>query len=178
MKKPEFVRETIYNAIQKAFREIRVCSLTTNGTNLLFWSHYADSHKGFCVEYDATTLPISYAFRVQYQDNYPEAIYPGPSDARGFKPALVKSKVWEYEEEYRIILVPEASRQPRNDGASLLLDGKEMTNVYLGAGMADENKQVLVEMIDRGPFSPSIWNASLSRTSFELVFKLREESRG
>lgn len=156
MSRPGFIQETIYNSTQKIFSEIRICSFTSKKENLLFWSHYADSHKGFCVEYDASILPISYAYKVQYKDEYPAVIYPIPANALGFIPALIKSKAWEYEEEFRIIFVPEAMRQPRNDGVSLILNGNEIKNVYLGANMADSNKKVLIELIDRGPFHPGI----------------------
>lgn len=173
MSRPEFIQETIYNSIQKTFSEIRICSFTTKKENLLFLSHYADSHKGFCVEYDASKLPISYSYKVQYKDEYPEVIYPSPPNALGFKPALIKSRAWEYEEEYRIIFVPEATRQPRNNGESLILNGDEMKNVYFGANMADANKQGLIELIERGPFNPGIWDASLSKSSFKLEFNER-----
>lgn len=170
MAKPEFIRETIYNSIQKTFSEIRICSFTTNKENLLFWSHYADSHKGFCVEFDASKLPFSYAFKVRYKDEYPEVTYPSPPSVRGFRPALVKSKAWEYEEEYRIVFVPEALQQPKNDGESLILNGSEIKHVYFGACMASEHKDVLVDLIGKGPFDPSLWDVSLSKSSFKLVF--------
>ncbi len=169
MTKPEFVREAIYNSIHKTFSEIRICSFTTNKDNLLFWSHYADSHNGFCVEYDASIFPISSAYKVNYKDEYPEAIFPSPPNALGLKPALIKSSAWEYEDEYRIIFTPEI-RQPKNDGTSLILNGNEMRNVYFGVNMAEVNKQILVELIDRGPFNPGIWDVSLSKSSFELVY--------
>lgn len=173
MSRPGFIQNSIYNSLQKTFSKIRICSFTTKKENLLFWSHYADSHKGFCVEYDATVLPISYAFKVQYKDEYPEANYPSPPNALGLKPALIKSRAWEYEEEYRIIFVPEADRQLRNDGASLILNGNEMKNVYFGVNMTDDDKQALVELIDRGPFKPGVWDVSLSKSSFKLEFNER-----
>lgn len=174
MRRKGFIQEKIYNSIQSIFSKIRITSFTTKKENLLFWSHYTDSYKGFCVEYDSAVLPISYAFKVQYNDEYPEANYPTPPNVLAFKPALIKSRAWEYEEEYRIIFVPEAELQPRNDGTSLLLNGKEMKNVYLGVNMADDNKQTLVEMIETGPFSPDIWDVSLSKSSFKLEFNARK----
>lgn len=173
MGRPGFIQDKIYSSIQRVFSEIRIASFTTKKENLLFWSHYADSHKGFCVEYDSTLMPISYAFKVQYKDEYPEVIYPSKNDVVNFKPALIKSTAWEYEEEYRIIFVPEAF-QPKNDGTSLILNDKEMKNVYLGANMTNENKKTLVDMIERGPFNPGIWDVSLSKSSFKLKFNERK----
>ncbi len=173
-RKRGFLKETIFNSTQKTYSRIRISSFTTKKENLLFWSHYSDSHKGFCLEFDSTVLPISYAFKVQYEDEYPEVSYPRPVNDFGFKPALVKSKAWEYEEEYRIIFVPDSEGQPNNDGTSLLLDGSEMKNVYLGANMTDDHKRTIVEMIKAGPFRPGIWDVSLSKSSFQLEFNERK----
>lgn len=169
-RKKDFLQESIYNSIKNTFSTARIASFTTKKENLLFWSHYADSHKGFCVEYDSTVLPISYAYKVKYDDKYPEAVYPPLHNAVAFRPALVKSKAWKYEEEYRIIFVPYAAQQPDNDGTSLILKGTEMKNVYLGANMSEDNKKSLIEMIEDGAFNPGIWIVSLSKSSFKLEF--------
>lgn len=170
MIKTKFIQETIYEAIQKSFGELRICSFTTSKENLLFWSHYAAIHTGFCVEFDASKMPIAYAYKVAYSDEYPDVEYPRPSDATAFIPALIKSKDWEYEDEYRTIFVPEATKQPKNDGESLLLHGDEITNVYFGAAMEEENKEKIKKLVESGPFSPVFWNASLSKSSFALEF--------
>ncbi len=162
--------DTIYNAIQKSYGELRICSFTTQKENLLFWSHYANSHKGFCVEFDATKMPIHCAYKVQYKDKYPEVVYPRPEDATAFIPALIKSKIWEYEQEFRTIFVPEAVRQPKNDGESLLLNGDVIKNIYFGASINDTNKERLLALVDRRPLRPGIWNAKLSKSSFSLEF--------
>ena len=175
MSKPGFLNEIIYNSLQHTYSETRICSLTTNKENLLFWSHYADSHRGFCVEYNSTVLPISYAFKVQYKDEYPTLIYPSPPSSLGLKPVLIKSKSWEYEEEYRIVFVPEAQRAPKNDGEFLILSGNEIKNVYLGVGMGEENKRILIDLITKGPFNPRIWDVSLSKSSFKLMFNERNK---
>lgn len=170
MKDTEFIQETIYAAIQKSFSEIRVCSFTTRKENLLFWSHYAGIHEGFCVEFDAKITPIAYAYKVDYSSEYPEVEYPSPADARGFIPALIKSEDWAYEEEFRTIFVPEASNQPANDGESLLLKGDEITNIYFGSNMSLENIENITRLVSSGPFSPKLWKASLSKSSFGLEF--------
>ena len=171
MAKEGFIRNAIYGAVSRTLGEVRVCSFTSYKENLLFWAHYADSHRGFCIEYDATTLPISYAFKVHYSNNYPEVTYPAPVDARGLKPVLIKSKEWAYEEEFRTILVPEAVRQPKNDGTSLILSGKEIKNLYFGALMDDNHKKLLLELINKGPFNPGIWQTTLAQSEFKLKFE-------
>jgi len=176
MKKSEFMQESIYDSVQKTLSKTRICCFTTKKENLLFWSHYADSHKGFCVEYNATLFPISSAYKVKYENKYPVVIYPSPPNALGLKPVLIKSKEWAYEEEFRTIFVPYPKLQPTNDGASLILNGSEMKNVYLGAKMDDDCKDALIDMINRGPFNPGIWDVSLSKTSFKLEFDERQKA--
>jgi len=170
MEEPELFQEKIYESIQVIFAKARICSFTTQKENLLFWSHYADSHRGFCVEFDATKMPMYSAFKVQYEKEYPEAIYPVPNDETGLKPLLVKSKIWEYEEEFRTIFVPFAEFKPDNDGKSLILKGDEIMNVYLGSEMDEPNKKQVIDLVKRGNFNPSIWTTSLAKSTFSLEF--------
>ena len=169
MENPEFIQATIFDAAQKVYAKLRICSFTTHKENLLFWSHYADSHKGFCVEFDATKMPIAYAYKVQYKNRYPEVIYPIPNDATAFIPALIKSTIWGYEEEFRIIFVPEGEPQPNNDGESLILRGDEIKNVYLGSNI-EENKKLIFALVEHGDFNPGIWITSLAKSTFSLEF--------
>ena len=170
MKKPKFIQKTIFDAIQKAYAELRICSFTTRKDNILFWSHYADSHKGFCVEFDATKMPMADAYKVQYKNKYPEAIYPVPNDVTAFTPALVKPKIWEHEVEFRTIFNPEAEIKPDNDGKSLILKGDEIKNVYLGSNIDENNKKRILDLVKNGSFNPGIWITSLSKSTFSLEF--------
>lgn len=165
MKDPRFIPDSI----TKIFNKLRICSFTTNKENLLFWSHYANSHKGICIEFDASILPISLAYKVEYSNIYPEITYPVPSDERAFKPALVKAKIWAYENEYRTMFLPSTKILP-NDGESLLLDSSTIKNVYMGAKISDEDKQAVLDVISKSDIAPKLWQASLSTNSFNLEF--------
>jgi len=170
MRRPGFIHESIYTSAEHSFNRARICSFTTSNKNLLFWAHYANSHKGFCVEYDAKILPISYSFKVKYVDEYPEIEYPAPDDKRALSPALMKSTAWSYEEEYRSIFIPGAERQAKHDGSSLILNGSEMKNIYFGAKMTDDDKALIEDLVSKGPFTAKLWESNLSRTSFEIEF--------
>lgn len=168
---PNALKEAIAISTKRTFASNRICSFTGSKENLLFWAHYADSHRGFCVEYDATLLPIKYAFRVKYSKQYPEARYPAPTDNRMLEPLLTKSSEWAYEEEYRLILNPSATMQPPNDGKSMILSGREVTNIYFGALAEESNKKKLRSLLEQGPFTPSFWQAKLSESEFRLEFE-------
>ncbi len=170
MKKPSFIKDVVINAITSTYGKLRICSYTTSHENLLLWSHYANSHKGICVEFDATRLPILYSFKVDYSEVYPEVEYPRPTDGRGFIPALVKSLAWDYEKEYRSFLVPEADQQPTNDGISYILSKMDIKNIYFGVDIDKTIKNKIIKFINKGPFSPGLWETKLSKTSFKLEF--------
>lgn len=167
----DFLKEAITASTRKTFANNRICSFTGSKNNLLFWAHYADSHRGFCVEYDATVMPIRYAFKVNYSEEYPEALYPPPADKRMLEPLLTKSCEWKYEEEFRLILNPSAKVQPANDGQSMTLSGREIKNIYFGALAQEPEKKELINLLQQGPFSPSIWQAELSESEYRLDFK-------
>lgn len=173
----EEIFASIYDAAHKTYSRARLCCFTSSKDNLLFWAHYAEGHRGFCVEYDASILPISYAFKLAYSDEYPEFEYPSPRDIRELDPLLVKSNHWAYEEEFRTILIPEADKQPDNDGESLILRGDEIIDIYFGARMENESKDLVMELLDQGPFKPKIWQAKLSPSEFKLEFNLLANSK-
>lgn len=77
--------------------------------NELLWAHYANSHKGFCIEYDlekldtCTTNIIDYRIDVVYQENKP-IISPDDSIEAKIKKAFsTKSLPWTYENEFRLV---------------------------------------------------------------------------
>ncbi|MEZ8501694.1 DUF2971 domain-containing protein [Vibrio splendidus] len=170
MKDPNYITNAVQNAQRVTFEALRITCFTTGKENLLFWSHYANSHKGFCIGFDSTKHPISMAYKVEYSDVYPQVEYPIPRDMRAFKPALVKSLEWQYEDEFRTIFIPGISPELKDDGQSLPLDTSVITDIYLGAKMSNEDKCILLEIIDRSGFNPQIWQASLSNSSFKLSF--------
>lgn len=162
---------TIREIVASTFGMARLCSFTSSPDNILLWSHYADSHKGLCIEFDAGMLPIASAMKVHYQDEYPSVDYPMPNDARGFAAVLTKARAWEYEDEFRLLLVSSAPDQYPNDGESYCLSGDEITSIYLGAEVSDIHRQQLISLVSEGMLAATIYQAELSDNSYTLVFK-------
>lgn len=171
MNTPENLESIILDAAIITYGEIRVCCFTPSNSNLLLWSHYGDSHRGFCIEFNATKFPISCAYKVSYRTNYPTIEYPMPLNELGFIPALVKSPDWSYEDEFRTIFISESPGPIVTDGESIILERTDITGVYFGANMDDKVVSVVTKMIEEGPFSPSLWKAVLSQRSYELKFR-------
>ncbi|MCZ9838877.1 DUF2971 domain-containing protein [Brachyspira hyodysenteriae] len=88
---------------------IKVACLTKNYDNTLMWSHYADKHKGICVEYDISNIinkenyiirKVNYDMKAIVDENSINTIYDINLLLDLF---CIKSKEWEYEDEYRIL---------------------------------------------------------------------------
>jgi hypothetical protein len=83
-------------------KALRVCSLTSDPTDVRMWSHYANSHRGIAIEIDFLRYKVD-AVEVEYLPTLKEWSRtllgePSPRDVLRYK-----TKHWEYEAEYRVI---------------------------------------------------------------------------
>lgn len=94
--------------------KIGIYSLSKSYIDELLWAHYANSHKGYCIEYDLDLLLKSYetdkvySFPIIYKKQPPSVDFKDIINSKNSydliqKMAGYKSKRWEYEEEIRII---------------------------------------------------------------------------
>lgn len=103
--------QQLKNFIEKLSRELgdkinqdhRLYCLTPKNNNPLMWSHYADKHKGVCLQFDTHTESIARAFKVSYQKKLPLCIILEHADGAATRALLTKSDVWKYEKEFRLI---------------------------------------------------------------------------
>jgi hypothetical protein len=98
--------------VEKA-NEFGVLYLTANCESTLMWSHYSDSHRGFCMEFERAgncklddlekPRPVSYSHYCPDidLDNSWDSIDAFRSEI--CKLVLVKAQEWQYEEEWRCI---------------------------------------------------------------------------
>src|SRR5438876_4345329 len=59
------------HGFDKVLRQIGIYSMTADPASLLIWSHYADAHKGICVEFSTGLWPFNLAWKVIYSSEYP-----------------------------------------------------------------------------------------------------------
>lgn len=88
--------QNIIKALKNKKENIRICSLSQNYTHTLLWSHYADGHKGCCIEVSGRNqreVPTL----IQYTDDLPYfRNYVSPKELLSHK-----SRLWIYEDEVR-----------------------------------------------------------------------------
>lgn len=94
--------------------EVYVICLSGRKDITSLWAHYADNHRGICIEYDLvntkTKLFKNLCFPIEYLDDYDltkDIKYSFNKNSFDYnlkiKPLLLKAKDWSYEEEWRII---------------------------------------------------------------------------
>jgi hypothetical protein len=81
----------------------RVYCLGPDAGSLLMWAHYADNHKGICLEFSTRNNVMCCPLRVEYPRQFPVVRAYSAVDAENLQPLLTKADVWTYEHEYRLI---------------------------------------------------------------------------
>jgi len=143
----EKVHEALDNVISRV-REIGIYSLSASYNDELLWAHYANSHKGFCIEYDLDLLLESYptdkvySFPIKYSKNPPEVAVSDMSDKEGIsivkKLAGNKSRKWDYEKEYRIITQKSGEHS---------YNFRAVKAIYFGLRMFDDWKEEMMNTL-------------------------------
>lgn len=177
--------------------------MTENNDNLLMWSHYAASHTGICVEYDLKMLqddpydivghilPVIYESRRWIKKDINQLIediqllndaiekdgdYFGSTELDDIIPLVaLKSKVWEYEREWRVIYT---RKQMYDLNDSVLYEGnipfKCISAVYLGLRIHPEKRDNIIEICKRNSNTGnkiSVCQAVMSEKTYEIKFE-------
>lgn len=118
------------------------------------WAHYADSHKGFCIEYDIPKLityyqhPFSSVIEVKYSNNVPK-IKPSLLSKKDILNVLQningrKSKAWEYEQEVRVIY---------DSAERIEIPSSAIKSIILGKKSTKENQERILKIAQIKGFS-------------------------
>jgi len=156
--------QTLKESMAKVVELAGVLSLSARCNHILMWSHYADSHRGICLRFKAssTTPFFGRAQRVVYQAERPKLnLILDNHETQSTKALLAKADFWGYEEEWRIVeheLGPGVHQFPPE-----LLDG-----VILGARISDENKQNVMSWVATRKNNLEILQARFNDKSFRL----------
>jgi hypothetical protein len=102
------IDRTSFEEAKRAMNQMGVLSLSEINNNILMWSHYSDSHKGFCIEFERTDSNefgnSDHCVPVNYDENLLEIKPLELADSKIVTKILTKKSVlWTYEKEWRII---------------------------------------------------------------------------
>ena len=165
------IQETIISSM------VGVFSLSGNCKSILLWSHYSDSHKGFCVGFNVGRLKgfcqkrlielderISLE-QVEYSEKYPFIdAYQLSADERLKYQLLTKSPEWQYEKEYRLIWFKGANKKLR-------IDDGIIKRVILGCKMTETDKDEIISILKTRKHRVHLYQATKKQDAFGLDFK-------
>lgn len=182
----KFVINTIMNKLTEdivsrqcdVFRNsLRVCSFSSRNDSLLMWSHYADNHRGLCIEYNMSNY--------KYSDNRSRFLYPviytnklmditdtqlrdSYNILRYTLSALVKADDWKYEREWRLIfahgIIPE--EQLYNMG--------KPDAIQMGARVSSEHQREITRIAERQNID--LYKMALSRDNYQLESRILKDA--
>lgn len=128
---------------EEAAKRYRIYCLTAHPDNLLMWAHYANNHKGICIQYNVTSPEICGALEVRYFDTFPLYCLHDESIIGSLLPFLSKSKSWSYENEYRLVAQEKAASNEyatlKTTGNLLTLSDRAISGIIIGC-QADAKK--------------------------------------
>ena len=140
------------------------------------WSHYADAHHGVCIHFDSSFLPISLAFPIEYDDEYPTIAVPrtAQTDWTGVKNTLLrKSLLWRYESEYRVFRFAKEPGRARLlfnrwEGDLAIASPRVCTAITLGCRMKGDVRERIGSWIRANAPHVEMWQARLHRSRYEI----------
>jgi hypothetical protein len=110
-------------------RRYRVYCLGPDFESVLMWAHYADSHKGICLEFSLRNDVMCSALKCEYLKEFPIMKLHSREDADALRVLLAKADPWNYEEEYRIV----AQEREHAVGTGTLITDKGFLKLPKGA---------------------------------------------
>lgn len=137
------IADFVTQALVRSF----VCCFSNESTNPLLWSHYSDSHRGFCIRFKKDILlrdlcPAEHG-NVKYINepiNLMHSIYKEGNPAKDI--IFCKSDVWSYEKEYRLVHSSIAENETDDNRISRYSDDA-IDCIILGINTSDSDLNLL-----------------------------------
>ncbi|MDZ4402999.1 DUF2971 domain-containing protein [Prosthecobacter sp.] len=147
--------EEVWRRQQEAMRDemrdsVRICCFSEDATSILMWSHYADYHRGFVIEYDIEAFSADQRtafFPVDYRDGLPDTdgVFLNRTKANLFwrvAAACMKAIYWRYEREWRLITWNTAF-SGKFEGSAHPIQMPKPARVLLGAKIEPRNQRLI-----------------------------------
>ena len=121
-------------------RKLGIFSTSKRWESILMWSHYADRHRGICLELNPEVLPSHISVhRVHYLDERPVVNLFTDSQSANVRTACTKSRHWHYEHEWRLVL--ESNENTPEFPCNVDLPSGFITGVIFGACMPELDRE-------------------------------------
>lgn len=151
---------------QRVLSDRGIACFSEENDNLLLWSHYAQKHSGFCLEFNTSFGPFSTGLlrEVKYEQDIPSVNLTDIVDRdRKYstfdKMFTTKAICWSYEREWRIIDW-EPGGKP--------YESECLTAVYFGLKMQENHKFCIMDILKDSP-TTKFFDMLRSDSTFQLI---------
>src|SRR5665647_353157 len=162
------------NKIRNFKSKLGIYSMSMSNTEEVLWTHYASSHKGFCIEYDLDKLMDLYALnkvvssvKVEYSETPPTLTHEDiNTDNVTRKLFATKTLKWEQEKEIRLIF----------DTASLKeYPPSALKAIYFGVNTIPEKIKVVIDSLNNRDVS--FYRFEIEPQTYNLIPMLIHENK-
>jgi len=166
---PKRWKDVFDHVIDQKIAKSKVTCFSKTYSNTLMWSHYADHHKGFCLEFNGSMEPqaildrgIATILCVNYDDTELITVNYNEAKDRGVVELFTrKSPDWRYEEEVRVIIMDDNGLQKFNK--------QFLTGIIVGCRTPDSDVEKMLKTIKEGHYSIKVQRAV--KKKFKLDFE-------
>jgi hypothetical protein len=173
------------------YKDFGVTCFSSKTDTILLWSHYANNHRGVCLEFDGDMLKkFGTLGQVSYVDKYMEEnqgvriLYDDKPDTKVqrenlspmqnaalnvFAGVLTKAKCWEYESEFRLI-----RDYPESNVGVFEMPQKTITGIIFGCQCSAEDKIKYARMAIENNYKANLSQAKLAQNTYSL--EIHEQS--
>lgn len=153
----------LQEVMARKFEElIGILCLSATADSLLMWAHYADSHRGFLIEFDQRSMffdrrvspddELRHLHQVTYNSQRPALAL---ADVTDFSPFMTKGADWEYEAEWRMIMTLDSASRIIGEGMNAVhlfdFPADALTAVIFGCRMSETKKAEIRKVLADAP---------------------------
>lgn len=169
------LKKGLYNCMSTIKDAVRVVCLSEAYNSMLMWSHYAQNHTGYCIEYDFEENDMFYKhlYPIMYtKDRYvvSKTDMINENTEWIYRTTCRKADVWSYEKEWRIVtanfnkVMPQKLKHP--NGKYVLDLKNNIKSFYLGAKISEDFKDEIIQFGEKNYLD--IFQMILSPNTYEL----------
>jgi hypothetical protein len=139
------INTTVKEGLEQSINEFRVLCLSETYNDILLWSHYADGHHGFVLQFDREALSENFKpCQLTRVFHPPERSYPSIRDYNERNCTnmflIAKSSQWTYEQEWRVLKQRDVGDNPDEELKAYQFKKDLIKGIILGYKMTPQDK--------------------------------------
>ncbi len=176
---PQFSLEELVKIYSSKFKTYYLLAcFSERNDSVIMYSHYADNHKGICLEFDQDDLitdkeicefvEVVYSKKV-FTVDYFEFI----KEKNHLKCYSTKHKDWAYEKEVRCLINNINFKEKRNDNTGKLvnINSSAIKSIIMGNNMKPDQKNVLKNILRGIQFQGKLFQAIIKNNDYGIDFE-------